>query len=58
MEDERKWCVAFEDAAKRMLKDLEDSEDLKVGLCLLIEQLETQEEAGRFSHHADCQTAK
>ena len=36
MEDKRKRCVAFEDAAKRMLKYLEDSEDLKVGLSELI----------------------
>ena len=46
MEDKRKWCVAFEDAAKRMLKYLEDSADLKVGLCELKEQRETPEEAG------------
>ena len=45
-EDERKGCVAFEEAAKRMLKYLEDSEDLKVGLSELKEQLETPEEAG------------
>ena len=31
MEVEPKWCVAFEDAAKRMLKYLENSEDLKSG---------------------------
>ena len=44
-EDERKWCAAFEDAAKRLVKPLEDSEDLKVGLGELKEQLETPEEA-------------
>ena len=31
VEDKRKRCVAFEDACKRMLKYLEDTEDLKVG---------------------------
>ena len=46
MEDKRKWCVAFEDAAKRLLKYSEDSEDLKVGFSELKEQLETPEEAG------------
>ena len=40
MEDKRKWCVAFEEAAKRTLKYLEDGEDLKVGLSELKEQLE------------------
>ena len=44
MEDERKRCVAFEDAAKRMLECQEDSEALKVGLSELKEQLETPEE--------------
>ena len=43
VEDERKRCVAFEDAAKRMLECQEDSEDLKVGLSELKEQLETPE---------------
>ena len=46
MEDKRMRCVAFEDAAQRMLKHLEDSEDMKVGLSELKEQLETPEEAG------------
>ena len=46
VEDERKGCVAFEEAAKRMLKYLEESEDLKVCLSELKEQLETPEEAG------------
>ena len=32
MDDKRKRCVAFEEAAKRMLKYLEDSEDLRAGL--------------------------
>ena len=40
-----------------MLKYLEDSEELKVSLCELKEQLETPEEAGFFCH-ADCQTGK
>ena len=46
MEDQRKRCAAFEDAAKRMLKYSEDSDDLKVGLSELKEQLGTPEEAG------------
>ena len=46
MEVEQKWCVAFEDAAKRMLNYLENSKDLKVSLSELKEQLETPEEAG------------
>ena len=46
MEDERKRCAAFEDAAKRMLKYLEDSEDVKVELSELKEQLETPVETG------------
>ena len=49
MKDKRKRCVAFEDAAKRMLKHIEDSEDLKVGLSELKEQLETPEKAGFLS---------
>ena len=44
--DKRKWCAVYEDAAKKMLKYLEDSEDLKVGLGELKEQLEPPEEAG------------
>ena len=47
-EDERKWCAAYEDAAKKMLKYLEDSEDLKVSLRELKEPLESSEEAGIF----------
>ena len=46
MEDKRKWCVAFEEAAKRMLRYPEDGEDLKVGISGLKEQWETSEEAG------------
>ena len=57
MEDKRKWCARLENAAKRMLKYLEDSEELKVGLSELKEQLETPEES-RFFHHADCQASK
>ena len=45
-EDERKWCAAFGTAARKMLKYLEDNEDLKAGLSELKEQLETLEEAG------------
>ena len=39
-------CVAVEGAAKRMLRYPEDSEDLKVGISELREQLETLEEEG------------
>ena len=46
VEDKRKRCVAFEDAARRMQKYLEDSEDLKVGLSELKEQLEMPEAVG------------
>ena len=45
-EDKRKWFAAYEDAAKKMLKYLEDSEDLKVSLSELKEQLGSLEEAG------------
>ena len=45
-EDKRKWCTAFEDAARNMLKYLEDNEDVKVGLRELKEQFGTPEEAG------------
>ena len=45
-ENKRKWFAAYEDAAKKMLKYLEDSEDLKVILRELKEQLESSEEAG------------
>ena len=31
-EDRRKWCAANQDAAKKMMKYLEDTEDLTVGL--------------------------
>ena len=37
-EDERKWCIACEHAARKMLKYLEDSEDLKVSPGELKEQ--------------------
>ena len=46
VEDQRKRCVAFRDAAKRMLKYLEEGEELKVALRELKEQLEAPEEAG------------
>ena len=38
------FCSLCEDAAKKMLKYLEDSEDLDVGISELKEQLETPEE--------------
>ena len=38
--------AAYEDAAKKMLKYLEGSEDLKVSLRELKEQVESPEEAG------------
>ena len=41
-----------------MLKYLEHSEDLKVGLSEKKEQLETPEEAGLSFHHADFHTSK
>ena len=41
--DRRKRRVAFKEMAKRMLGYLEDSEDLKVGISELKEQLETTE---------------
>ena len=47
MEGWRKRRVAIEETAKRMLGYLEDSEDLKVGISELKEQLETPEEEGR-----------
>ena len=46
MEDRRKRRVAFEEMAKRVLGYLEDSEDLKVGISELKEQLETPEKVG------------
>ena len=45
-EDKRKWRTAYENAAREMLKYLEDNEDVKVDLGELKEQLETPEEAG------------
>ena len=46
MEDRRRRRVAFEETAKRMLRYTEDSEDLKVGVTELQEQLGISEEAG------------
>ena len=46
MEDRRRRRVAFEKTAKRMLRYPEDSEDLKVGVTGMQEQLEISEEAG------------
>ena len=45
-EDKRKGFAAIEDAARRMLKYLEDSEDVKVGLSELKEPVETSEGTG------------
>ena len=44
--NKRKWFASNEDAAKKMLKYLQDSEDVKVCLRELEEQLEYPEEAG------------
>ena len=38
MEDKRKRCVALKIAVKRMLKHLEDSEEMKVSLGELVER--------------------
>ena len=46
MEDRRKRRVAFGESAMKMLRFLEDSEDLKVGISELKEQMETPEDAG------------
>ena len=46
MEDRCRRRVAFEDAAKRMLRYLEDSEDLKVSISELEGQPETPEKEG------------
>ena len=45
-EDGRRRRVVFEETAKRMLRYPEDSEDLKVGVTELREQLGMSEEAG------------
>ena len=57
MEDMYRWRVAFAEAAKRMPRYLEDSEDLNVGVTDSKEQLEISEEAS-FFHHANCPTSK
>ena len=46
VEDKRRRRVAFEETAKDILRYLEDSEDLKVSVTELQEQLEMSEEAG------------
>ena len=46
VEDRRRRRVAFEETAKGILRYLEDSEDLKVGVTVLQEQLGISEEAG------------
>ena len=43
MEDRRRQSIAFEKMAKRMLKYLEDSDDVKVGITELQERLEISE---------------
>ena len=45
-EDKREWVAANEDTAKKMMKYLEGSEDLKVSLGELKEQLESPQGAG------------
>ena len=52
-EDRRRRRVAFEETAKKMLAYFEDSEDLKVGVIELQEQLGISEDAG-FLHQANC----
>ena len=49
VEDRCRRRVAFEDVAKRMLRYLEDSEDLKVSISEWKGQLETPEEEEGFS---------
>ena len=46
VEDRRRRRVAFQDAAKRMLRYLEDSEHVKVNISELKRQLGTPEEEG------------
>ena len=46
MEDRRRRRAVFEKTAKRMLKYIEDSDDVKVGVTELHEQFEMSEEAG------------
>ena len=46
LEDRCRRCVAFQKTAKRMLRYLEDSDDVKVGVTEVQEQLEISEEAG------------
>ena len=45
MEDRRRRRVAFEDAAKNMLRYLEDSEDLEVSISELKGQLQSAQQA-------------
>ena len=56
-EDKRKWCAAYENAGRKMLKYLEDNEDVKVGLSELKEQFGNAGRS-RYFHSADCQTGK
>ena len=52
MEDRRRRRVAFEEAAKRMQRYLEDSEDLKVGVTELKEQSELSEAIRQIAQEA------
>ena len=56
-EHKRRWCAACEDAAKKMLTYLEDSEDLKVSL-KRIEGAIGISGRSRYFLHADCRTGK
>ena len=57
VEDRRKWCVAFEEMAKRMLGYQEDSEDLKSGY-QLIKRTDGNAGRNRFFQHANSPTGK
>ena len=46
MEDKRRQSFAFENLAKEMLRNLDNSEDLKVGITELQEQLEVPVQIG------------
>ena len=51
MEDRRRRRVAFEKMPKRMLKYLEDSDDVKVGITELQERLEISAKVGISIRH-------
>ena len=48
MEDRRRRSIAFEKMVKRMLKNLEDSDAVKVGVTELQKQLEIFGRSGYF----------